>query len=374
MVSLARSSLVYDWRRYAAAVFAITFAGLLVLVQLALLLGLFGTVSVAIDQSDANLWIGYPKTQSVDLGRPLPPGSAVNAWMHRSVHRVEPLTFAVGDLRRPDGGAVSVFLYGIEPAPEGLAFSRKLSREQRRLLDEPDAVIIDVADQYKLGASVGARVEINGKRARIAGIVEGIRGVGTVSVLTSRASLRRFSPDLGTTTTYQLVGLRSGADPARVAGEIADAGGIKRYGVWTAEDFSVQSQIYWLLESGVGIGTGFASALALLVGVVITSQTLGGAILASLKEFAALRALGVSNASLRQVVLEQSGWLGLIGLGLTGLLTAVSAWLGDIFHVAMSFPWWLLLGVSAVILAVALGSGLLALRPLYQADPANLLR
>lgn len=312
-------SLVYDWRRYAAAVFAITFAGLLVLVQPALLLGLFGTVSVAIDQSDADLWIGYPKTQSVDLGRPLPPGSAVNAWMHRSVRRVEPVTFAVGDLRRPDGGAVSVFLYGIEPAPEGQAFSRKLSRGQRRLLDEPNTVIIDVADQYKLGASVGALVEINGKRARIAGIVEGIRGVGTVSVLTSRASLRRFSPDLGTTTTSQLVGLRSGADPARVAGEIADAGGIKRYGVWTAEDFSVQSQIYWLLESGVGIGTGFASALALLVGVVITSQTLSGAILASLKEFAALRALGVSNASLRQVVLEQSGWLGLIGLGLTGL-------------------------------------------------------
>ncbi|MDD2768022.1 MAG: ABC transporter permease [Methylococcus sp.] len=374
MVSLARSSLVYDWRRYAAAVFAITFAGLLVLVQLALLLGLFGTVSVAIDQSDADLWIGYPKTQSVDLGRPLPPGSTVNAWMHRSVRRVEPLTFAIGDLRRPDGVAVSVFLYGIEPVPEGLAFARKLTPEQRRLLDEPDAVIIDVADQAKLGANVGALVEINGKRARIAGIVEGIRGVGTVSVLTSRASLRRFSPDLGTTTTYQLVALRSGARPARVAGEIADAGGIKRYGVWTAEDFSVQSQIYWLLESGVGIGTGFASALALLVGVVITSQTLGGAILASLKEFAALRALGVSNASLRQVVLEQSWWLGLIGLGLTGLLTAASAWLGDTAHVAMSFPWWLLLGVSAVILAVALGSGLLALRPLYQADPANLLR
>ncbi|WP_338457610.1 hypothetical protein N4J17_15205 [Methylococcus capsulatus] len=99
MVSLARSSLVYDWRRYASAVFAITFAGLLALVQLAL--GLFGTVSVAIDQSDADLWIGYPKTQSVDLGRPLPPGSAVNAWRHRSVHCVEPLTVAVGDLRPP---------------------------------------------------------------------------------------------------------------------------------------------------------------------------------------------------------------------------------------------------------------------------------
>jgi putative ABC transport system permease protein len=374
MISLARSSLVYEWRRYTAAAFAITFAGLLVIVQLALLVGLFGTVSVAIDQSGADLWIGYPKTQSIDLGRNIPDASAVRAWMNPAVTRVERLTLTVGDLRRRDGGAVSVILYGIDPTREGLAFVRKLTPEQRDLLNDPDAVIIDAADRDKLDAAVGGLVEINGKRARIAGIVDGIRYVGAVSVLTSQATLRRLAPGVADATTFLLLKLRPGADPAAVAAGIGDRAPVHRYDVWTAEEFSDRSQIYWLFESGVGIGTGFASLLALMVGVAITSQTLSGAIFASLKEFAALRALGVSNANLRNVVLEQSFWLGVIGLTLTGLLTLLAASLGQVYHIDMAFPGWLLAGTSTLILLIALGSGLIALRPLFQADPANLLR
>lgn len=374
MVSLARSSLIYEWRRYTAAVFAITFAGLLIIVQLALLIGLFGTVSVAIDQSDADLWIGYPKTQSVDLGRNLAATSAVEAWIHPAVVRVERLTLALGDLRRSDGVAISVFVYGIDTDPEGLAFAHKLGSAQRLLLDEPDAIIIDAADQTKLGASVGATLEINGKRARIAGIIEGIRGVGTVTVLAAPATLGRFAPGLAESTTFHLVKLSTGADPASVARVIADDSSVRRYDVWTAEEFSARSQLYWLIESGVGIGTGFASVLALLVGVVITSQTLSGAVLASLKELSALRALGVSRASLRNVVLEQSFWLGIIGLTLTGVLSLLAAGIGRALHISMAFPWWLLVGTALIILLIALLSGLIALRPLFQADPANLLR
>ncbi len=59
MVSLARSSLIYEWHRYLAAVLAVSFSGLLILIQLALLLGMFGTVSAYIDQSEAELWVGY---------------------------------------------------------------------------------------------------------------------------------------------------------------------------------------------------------------------------------------------------------------------------------------------------------------------------
>jgi hypothetical protein len=56
-VSFARSSLLFDSRRYIKAVLAVTFPGLLVSVQPALLLGLCGSVSMAIDkrlQQDAH--------------------------------------------------------------------------------------------------------------------------------------------------------------------------------------------------------------------------------------------------------------------------------------------------------------------------------
>lgn len=376
MISLARSSLIYEWRRYLAAVLAVTFSGLLVLVQVALLLGMFGTVSALIDYSDAELWIGFRNTQSVDLGRAIPPNADVNARMHPAVKRVEQLHMAYAEWRREDGVAVTAVVHSIDPRPEGLAFAKLLTPESRNKLNEPDAVLIDEADRRKLGVVEGSLVEINGKRVRVAGLVSGIRAIGGVNVLTSHAMGRRLDPSLapGTETTYYLVKLRQEGSADEVASAIADQGPIKRYSVWHAGDFAIQSQLYWLFESGAGTGAGVAALLGLIVGVVITSQTLAAAILASLKEFAALRALGVARGSLRDVVLEQALWIGAAGLALTYAIAGLVGWGASRYQVAMGFPWWLISGTGALVFGIAVGSGLYALRPLFQADPATLLR
>ena len=374
MVSIARSSLIYDWRRYLAAVLAITFAGLLVVVQLALLLGLFGSVSAVIDKSSADLWIGFRNTQSVDIARSISASSDASAWTHPGVRRVERYAAAFGDLRRSDGVPVSVYLNAIDATPDGLAYRRLLSPMQRALLREPDVILIDTADARKLGGQIGKVVEINGKRAYIVGLVEGLRSVGGVNVLASYATARSLSPETANQTTFFLVQLRPGFEPDQVAREIADNSALPRYTVWTSQAFSKASQTYWLLESGAGIGSGFASVLALIVGIVITSQTLAAAILASIKEFAALRALGVSRRSLRAVVIEQSLWVGAIGLAIAAALTLLIAWLGDTYRIAMAFPWWMLTTVAVTMMVIAVLSGLVALRPLLNAEPASLLR
>lgn len=374
MVSIARSMLLFDWRRYLAAVLAVTFSGLLVIVQLALLLGMFSTVSVVIDRSTADLWIGYRNTQSVDLGRPIAREADARAWAHRGVERVEPYAIAYGDLRREDGVPVSVVINGIDASHEAVAFAKLLSAYQRALLREPNSILIDIADTGKLGARVGTVVEINGKRARIVGTVEGMRAIGGVNVVASIATARTLAPETANLPTFSLVRLKPGYSADVVAKEIADDARVPRYSVWTANDFSIRSQTYWLLESGAGIGSGFASLLALLVGLVITSQTLSGAILASIKEFAALRALGVSRGSLRAVVIEQAAWVGMAGLTVTALLTAAVAWLGHVGRIAMSFPWWMLFASAVALMGIAMVSGLLALRPLLQTEPASLLR
>ncbi|GAA6142401.1 ABC transporter permease [Hydrogenophaga sp. 5NK40-0174] len=374
MISVARASLVHEWRRYLAAVLAVTFAGLLLTVQLALLLGMFGTVSVIIDQSSADLWLGFRNTQSVDLGRPVNPASASRAWMHPGVSRVEPYLYAYGDLRRDDGVPVSVLINAIDTSHRSLALSELLTPEQRSLLREPDAMLIDAADLGKLDASIGTVVEINGKRARIAGIVEGLRAIGGANVVTSFATARSISPSEGNHVTFYLISVRPGYDAAAVARDIADQRQTPQYSVWLADELSVQSQAYWLLESGSGIGTGFASLLALIVGIVITSQTLSGAIMASIKEYAAMRALGVPLRSLRAIVIEQALWVGVMGLAITAALTGLTAWLGHTWRISMSFPWWMLVSVAILLLLISAISGLISLRPLLRAQPASLLR
>lgn len=73
MVPLARKTLIHEWRRFLPSGLAVAFSGLLLLMQAALVFGIFGSAAVYINTSDADLWAGYPGTQSIELGRPIAP-------------------------------------------------------------------------------------------------------------------------------------------------------------------------------------------------------------------------------------------------------------------------------------------------------------
>ena len=69
------------------------------------------------------------------------------------------------------------------------------------------------------------------------------------------------------------------------------AGGALR--AMTQDELSAMSQLYWLLEVGYRRRLSFSTGLGLLVGLAIASQSLRAAMLASLREYATLRALGI---------------------------------------------------------------------------------
>jgi putative ABC transport system permease protein len=75
-----------------------------------------------------------------------------------------------------------------------------------------------------------------------------------------------------------------------------------KYRAWTRAELADANQGAMLKEQIIGVMLGFSLFLGLLIGISITSQTLRGAILANIKEFASLRALGVSMGDLRMIV------------------------------------------------------------------------
>lgn len=399
MVSLARATLLYEWRRFLAAVLAVAFSGLLVLVQLALLVGMFGTVAVYIDESNADLWVGFTGTQSIDLGKPFNAQVETRLHIHPAVADVEPFIFAQSDWRTPKGANLYAYLLGIDPAADAMAFANVLPPATRALLLEPMTVIIDEADREKLGvtlddstgsiagnttasttgtaSTVSNFAEIGGRRVKVVAAVTGLRAIGGVNIVTSLSSARTIDGSAARErqeVSYFLLRLKPGADAETVRSELTPRGQVKPFQVWTAAEFSRHSQLYWLTESGAGAGFAFSTLLGLLVGIIVTSQTLMAAITASIREYATLRALGVARASLRAVVLEQSFWIGVAGLALTAGLSVLIAAIARAAFVAMVFPVWAIALTAALILIIALGSGLLALRALGRADPAALLR
>src|SRR5205823_4733031 len=83
---------------------------------------------------------------------------------------------------------------------------------------------------------------------------------------------------------------------------------------FTSEKFSLRTRMHWLTMTRAGVALGCAAALGLLVGAVVTSQTLYAATAASLREYAVLQALGIPRWRMAASVLAQAFWVGLTGI------------------------------------------------------------
>ena len=86
--------------------------------------------------------------------------------MDPRIGRVEPLLLGSGDWRGARGGGTSITLVGIAPRPDGLGLSKAVPPEERALLQEPGAVLVDEGDLDKLVTDIGQRAEINGHLIR----------------------------------------------------------------------------------------------------------------------------------------------------------------------------------------------------------------
>jgi len=376
MVALARKTLLHEWRRFLPAMLAVGFAGLLQLLQIALVLGIFGSTSLYITGSSADVWIGYPGTQSVGQGRSIDADVESRILMDPAVERVEPYLWVDGDWRGPKNtGGVSVFVSGIDTRADGLMFAKALAPELRARLRAPDAVVVDRSELDQLGVASGQTATINGHQVHVVGITTGLRALGGVNVLTSLDTARLLDGDpVDDGPTYLVAKIRNPQQADAVAARLLGSTGFGPYTTWSARDFANRSVRYWLFDTGAGAGVLFLAGIVFLVGAVITSQTLVAAVNGSVREYAMLNALGVGVAALRRVVLEQAFWvgaLGLLGAGALGMALMLLA-RGQDVPVVLTVP--AALACIILVLGLAAVSGLAAMRSLRHADPATLLR
>ena len=377
IVALARKTLLNEWRRFLPAVVAVAFSALLLLVQSALVLGIFGSAAVYINASKGDLWVGYPGTRTIELGRLLPSDTDIWARLDEAVDRVEPYRWIYGDWRvRNDLGAFSMYVSGIDTSTDGLLFAKVVPTDLRRRLEQPDSVIVDATDLSKLGITVGDHPRINGHAVEVVGTVSGLRTLGGVNILASLETAGRIQPGglADERVAYYVVRLRDGANAVDAQRRLNAQGREHGFQVWSRDEFAKVVTRYWLFDTGAGLAVLFLSAVVSLTGAVITSQTLMGAVAGSAPEYAALQALGIGMGALRRVVIEQAAWIGASGL-LLGLAGAAAAlWMASCNDVPVVVELLPSLACALLVLGISMISGWAAVRALRQADPASLLR
>jgi putative ABC transport system permease protein len=242
-------------------------------------------------------------------------------------------------------------------------------------LRESDTGLLDERSLPECGShDIGLRTEIHNHRVRIGGQFSlgtcfGANGTLLVSDQNFARLLGHSSLD---NVQVGLVCLRPGVDSQAAARDLrailpADIR------VLTRPEIERQELRYWVDRTPAGLMFGLGVFVAFTVGTVLLYQVLASDVTKHRREYATLKALGYHDRSLSWVVLQKAGILAglayLPALALTVVLYALTTR-------ATGLPLHLEVGRAAAVLLLALligsCSGLVALRKIRSADPADL--
>ena len=390
-MSLALSTLLFEWRRYMAAVMALALSGLLVLAMTGVFIGIGKGFTATIERSSADIIIMQPGATSL-MGGPsgVPRRFIPLAYRNPQVIEVQPLDGAGGSFqsvknvdptmsqadrarqRAPRQQFVQASI--IDTTPGAVTIPTDYSQELVDALRQPYTVAIDETAVTKLGVKLGDRALYNGQTVTVVGITRGYPNMMQANIVMSRDTLRMLGQaDTGPRVGPLMVKLRDPAQADRVAAQL-NALGDGQWKAWTRQELADANAGAMFEEGILVIIIGGCVVLGTIIGVAITWQTLRGAIMANIKEFASLRALGVGMGSLNRIVMELSFWVGLVGVAAAIGLTLLVQMLAMANAVIIALPPILLIIVGGGLVVIAMLSGLLSLGILKNSQPADLLR
>lgn len=385
-MSYALATLWHERQRFLPGVFAVAFSALLIALQCGLLLGLLSVTSIPVDYTRADIWVGGPDVLSVDQGVVIP--MSFIGRLHPENPEidpasVEPFIEQFGKWKKPTGGTQICVIIGGNLEDGACGAVKALTPELRQKLTEPDSVVVDRSELGRLGLTegIGQYGTILETKVRVVGLVSGYKSLAGPYIFCSVKTARKILRLRDDQTIFLLARCYDPAKAPVVVKRLQDkyeksidTQKQRDMSSLTAADFSWKSQMHWLRATMAGVAIGYTAMLGLLVGAVVTSQTLYAATAASMRELAILRALGIPRWRMVSAVVSQSFWVGVIGV-LIALPTILGmARLAGVVGAKVLLPNWLLAAVMAVTLVTALFAGLFALRSLRHVEPANLLR
>ena len=366
--------------RLLVALAGISFAGILMFLQLGFRDGLFDASVTLHKRFATDLVLLSPRTMSSIAMASFPRRRLVQVMADPAVEGTTPVHWNFLLWRNPQTRTTrSILAVGFEPGDP--LFTDPGLAERTRVLNQRGRVLFDalsrpefgpIAAWYKQGRVIDT--EVAGKRVRVAGLVELGPSFGADgNLLTSSETFLELLPDLPAgSIELGLIRLRPGADPAAVA-ERLRAQLPDDVAIYSKEGFVEFEKNYWRSSTAIGFIFTLGAAMGFVVGSVIVYQILHSDVSDHLPEYATLMAMGYPLPQLLGVVAREGLLLALLGY--------LPAWLagqgfyvlirnGTKLPVAMDGQRALL--VFAMILSMCLGSALMAMRKLGDADPAEI--
>jgi putative ABC transport system permease protein len=359
-----------DRAKYLGIVFGVSFAALLMAQQSAIFCGLMrNTTSQIRDVQGGDVWVMDPSVQFIDDVKPMTEGKL------QVVRGVEGVVWAVrlykgiGRARLSDGNFQQMILLGLDdaylvgaPGPDRILHGRVED------LRQPDAVFIDEFGWRYLFQdepfAPGKTLELNDTRAVIVGLCKCNPTFQTFPILYCTYSQAvKFVPQERKTLTFILAKAKPETSPEDLCRRIEGQTDLQAK---TNDQFFWSTIGYYMKRTGIPINFGITVMLGFVVGCAIAGQTFYLFTIENLKQFGALKAMGVGNTKLVGMILLQASVVGAIGYGLgvggAALFGVVFGALVKSAPPAFYFGWPILALTGAAVAVIVTLSALLSMR------------
>jgi putative ABC transport system permease protein len=376
---IAWQMLTGDRAKYLGLIFAIAFSTFLMSHQASIFSGLMDrTRSQIKDVQDASIWVMDPKTQYLDEVKAL---TDQDLYRVRGVRSVEwAVRLFKGNARakvHSDGRFRAVILMGLDDtslvgAPRSMALGRFES------LHDSDSIVIDrVGFKFFFPGEplqLGKQLEINDRILTIVGICNSSAPFVNLPVAYSRYSLAvNLVGQERNLMSFVVAKPRPGVSDEAASREISEATGLK---AMTSEEFGWTTIWYYIANTGIPINFGITVAIALVVGTVVAGQTFYLFTLENLKQFGALKAIGVTNWRIGGMIVLQALVVGAVGYCIGIAMTATFFELTkdnlDLrgFYLLPPIMW----GVAATVFVIVLLASAVSVRRVVVLEPAVVFR
>jgi putative ABC transport system permease protein len=375
---VALRMLTGDRAKYFGLVFAIAFCTFLLENQTSIFASIMRrTSSQILDVTDAEVWVMDPQTEYFDQTKALKdtdltrvrsvPGVAwaVRLFKGSPVARTLSGKFAVSEVFGLDDATLS-------GAP------RKMLLGSWERLREPDSVVIDQAGYVLLfpgePLELGRILEMNDHRVAIVGISDASAPFLSVPIIHTRYSEAvNFLGRERTQLSFVIARAQAGTTPEELAARISNATALRAR---TTGQFMWDCIRYYLRNTGIPVNFGITIAVAIVVGAVVAGQTFYLFTVENLKQFGALKAMGVTNPRLVGMILLQAGSVAALGFAIG---TGMAATFFEIFLHKLATRGivliWQSVGLSgACILFVVIVASILSIRRVLVLEPAEVFR
>lgn len=388
---LALASLLHQPGRTAVSVVGTAFAVVLMFMQLGFLGSVENTATLLYGKMRFDVLV--TSGEYIDLSRP---GRVSRYTLERAqgVGDVRPVSIGTAYWKNPTDDPAkgkrrwAITVVGVAPGdldevflPPGQGGIFATPDEQagkQAALGRLDEVLFDERSRPDFGTKAtmppGTRAELNGTNVTLAGYFRAGTGFSYTGLLLTNEQtfIDRMHTDPND-ASFGLVTATDGKSQDELKRAISERLKNDRVKVFTRAEIERYERDYWVNRTALGQFFYFGVLLAVTVGGIFIYQMMVADIKKHLPEYATLKAMGYQFGYLFRVVVWQAVYLSLAGyaIGLVGSLG-----LYEVAKSAASLPIGMTWQRAGTVLGLAVGmcvvSGLLAVRKVKTADPADL--